>query len=369
MIIMCLYLLQMKKYFALLKSHKYAIIWTLCYIALMWCILYFMFNFDMFSALHWRYVHNIRLRGFGGFVFCLLILAAVPLYISTTTLILRSKKPLITIPLPKIELKPKKSSDTTDDAATTETQDTTQTAEALPDEMPMELKTVFLRARKNLERAQQSAIANPIQPTQTQTQTQTPAQAPASTPTAVENQPIMEMAQPAPLPIPDASTESLSDFPLPSDFDVDFSTPTFGDIPSFTEINFDEPTPPAPINTTPTLPSDHNGPHHSFNNDDLKQRLTSINQPFEEIDDIIITDSHAIATHSDRDFWVTDNENWFATGKVRPSPIATVCSIAHEKKLKPVIYLSATNIMDLDTLIPQWESIGVIVITDLNQIQ
>lgn len=359
----------MKKYFDILKSHKYAIIWTLCYIAFMWCILYFMFNFDMFSTLHWRYVHNIRLRGFGGFVFCLLILAAVPLYISTTTLIVRSKKPLITIPLPKIELKSTKSSDTSDKVADTEAQSPTKTTEPLPDEMPLELRTVFLRARENIERAQQSAIATPTRPTLTQSPDTPQTQELVAAPLPTQNQPITNTAQPAPLPISDTSSESLSDFPLPSDFDIDFSTPAFNDIPSFTEINFDDPTPPTPLNITPTLPSDQNGPHHSFTNDDLKQRLTSINQPFEEVDDIIITDTHAIATHSDRDFWVTDNENWFATGKVRPSPIATVCAIAHDKKLKPAIYLSATNIMDLDTLIPQWESIGVTVITDLSQIQ
>lgn len=368
---MCIYLTQMKKYFDILKSHKYSIIWTLCYIAVMWCILYFMFNFDMFSALHWRYVHNIRLRGFGGFVFCLLILAAIPLYISTTALILRNKKPLITIPLPKIELKSKQTPETSDAPATEQT-DETPKPDPLPDEMPLELKTVFLRARENLERAQQSSIARISHKI-------TPANA---IPTVTDdaqyipqpdefNEPIPVMAQtaPSPIPLPESTVESLSDFPLPTDFDIDISTPTFSAIPSFTEINFDEPTPPAAINTAPVLPSDINGPHHSFNNDDLKQHLTSINQPFEEVDDIIITNSHAIATHSDKDFWVTDNENWFATGKVRPSPIAAVCGIAHDQKLKPAIYLSATNIMDLDTLIPQWESIGVTVITDLSQIQ
>lgn len=355
----------MKKYLEILKSHKYAIIWTICYIAFMWCILYFMFNFDMFSALHWRYVHNIRLRGFGGFVFCLLILAAIPLYVSTTALILRNKQPLFTIPLPQIKLPNKKESESTSDETDSPAPET-PASPPLPDEMPLELKTVFLRARDNIHHAQQSSINRPHRVPMFAPAPQTQYSAPQTSPMP---EPVANQYPTAPQPVPDSPVESLTDFPIPTDFDIDISAPTFSAVPNFAEINFDEPDTPAPINHTPTLPSDTNGPHHSFNNEDLKQRLTSIGAAFSESGDLIITDTHVIATHSDQDFWVTDNENWFATGKVRQSPVAVACHVAKENGLKPALYLSATNIMDLETLIPQWESIGVTVITDLNQIQ
>ena len=59
-----------------------------------------------------------------------------------------------------------------------------------------------------------------------------------------------------------------------------------------------------------------------------------------------------------------DNENWFATGKTRPSPIDKIKSFASEHNLSPVIYLGEQNIMDIETLVPQWESDGIIVITE-----
>ena len=89
---------------------------------------------------------------------------------------------------------------------------------------------------------------------------------------------------------------------------------------------------------------------------------------FTTTNDIIITDKHAIIAHTDNDFWVTDPDNWFATGKTRPSPIASVIAMANEHKVTPVLYLGAQNILDLETLIPEWESNGIKVITDLSEI-
>ena len=94
----------MKKITDIFKNHKHAIHWTIGYIIVMWAILYFLFNFNMFDGHMWHRLMHARLHGFAGHVFGLLILAALPLYMASTTLIIRTKKPLITVPLPKIPL-------------------------------------------------------------------------------------------------------------------------------------------------------------------------------------------------------------------------------------------------------------------------
>ena len=91
----------MKRILDFCQRHKYAIIWTACYAVVMWSILFWLFNFNMFSATQWRILAHAELRGFPGFVFGILILAAVPMYIATTSIVIRTKKPLFKIPLPK----------------------------------------------------------------------------------------------------------------------------------------------------------------------------------------------------------------------------------------------------------------------------
>ena len=91
----------MKKILELLQKNKYALIWTVCYIFIVWAILKWMFNFSIFSATQWHILFHAQLRGFPGFVFGILILAAIPMYIATTNIILRTKKPLFKIPLPE----------------------------------------------------------------------------------------------------------------------------------------------------------------------------------------------------------------------------------------------------------------------------
>ena len=88
----------MKRISEILSTHRHAIIWTACYIMVMWTILYFLFRFNMFSGHMWNRLFHAQLHGFAGFVFGILILAALPLYIASTALIVRTKKPLITIP-------------------------------------------------------------------------------------------------------------------------------------------------------------------------------------------------------------------------------------------------------------------------------
>ena len=330
----------MKKLWDFIKSHKYAIIWTICYITVTWVILYFLFNFSIFNRAQWHQLAHAQLRGFPGFVFGILVLAALPLYVATTTLIIRTKKPLISIPIPKIKIPlfsataaaPAPESDPTPETPTLGPDESDTPAE-LPDDMPAELRFAFIRARNNIGRIQTSAFNSPHSTIITE---------------------------------PTPQSEITPDtFPLPTDFDTDISYDTpyeQSDIPTFTEINFDTIEAPQPNDSTPTTNDNPN------DNTELVNYLTQNAKPHTIDDNIVITDTHAIVTHSDTDFWVADTENWFAAGRICPSPIIRVQDAATKHNRTPAIYLATRNIMDIDKLIPEWESAGITVITDLSEI-
>ena len=323
----------MKKVFEIFSANKYAIIWTLCYIFAMWAILYFMFGFSIFNGTQWNKLIHAQLRGFAGFVFGLLILSALPLYIATTTLIIRTKKPLISVPTPKINfpkffIEPKQvpaPAPTPSPAPPSDSPAPDATPEQkLPDDLPPELHAAFLRARTNINH--------------------------------------MEIKSPNTTPQPNAEESAPDVLPLPSDFDIQLDdVPGFDDTPNFsapvfTDVNFDTPAPQDAETTAPTP------------NPDITKHLTQRGIAFTTIDDVIITDKYAIISHDDKDFWVTDNENWFAAGKTRPSPINTVLGHAHAHNVTPVLYLASHNIMDLDQMIPTWQSNGIIIITSPDEI-
>lgn len=333
----------MKKITDFFKANRYAIIWTLCYIFVMKFILSTLFNFDMFSTSAWQVLAHSHLYGFGGFVFGLLVLAAVPMYIATTTVIVRTKKPLFTIPVPKFIQRafappPPPAPEPTPAPAAPQPK-TTQILEygEFPADMPLEMRGAFIRARRGGNRPQVSAfdtshIAN------------TPA--PASTPET------------------DNTFADAADFPLPLNFDSteDNATATESPFPSFTTINFDAPTeePAAPI----LVPDETARPK----NDEILQRLAAAGRTARPDGEFIICDEQLIATHTDTDFWIADDIDWFAGGQQRPSPVAAVIARAAELKMKPVLYLGATNILDLDARIAAWESDGVRVIKDLAEL-
>ena len=123
--------------------------------------------------------------------------------------------------------------------------------------------------------------------------------------------------------------------------------------PVFTEITFDE-ADIEPANTNTPAP----------NNNKIIEHLSKTNTQFDITDDIVSTATHAIITHSDSDFWVVDNENWFANGKTQTSPINKIQEFATAHNLIPVIYLESTNIMDLDEHIQSWTTAGITVITN-----
>ncbi len=334
----------MKKIADFFKANRYAIIWTLCYILVMKFILSTLFNFDMFSTSAWQVLVHSHLYGFGGFVFGLLVLAAVPMYVATTTVIVRTKKPLFTIPVPKFIQRafapPPPPAPEPTPAPEAPQPKTTQILEygEFPADMPLEMRGAFIRARRGAPRPQVSAF-------DTSHITNTSATASASE--------------------ADNTFADAADFPLPLNFDSteDNATATESPFPSFTTINFDAPTeePAAPI----LAPDETARPK----NDEILQRLAAAGRTARPDGEFIICDEYLIATHTDTDFWIADDIDWFAGGQQRPSPVAAVIARATELKMKPVLYLGATNILDLENRIAEWEKDGIRIINSLDDLK
>lgn len=352
-----------EKILGLYSSRKYAIWWTIFYAVGVWAILKFMFNFSIFSGAQWTRLMHAHLRGFPGFVFGILVLAAGPLYVATTAIIMRTGKPLFTIPLPKIPgciknfikniFTPTPIAADTPDTPAPAVADNTSASETsapppavddirMPDTMPPEMRAQYTRVRKY--------------------GSQYPAPAPQPAPTPVMAT-VPAAAAPAAIP---------GDLPIPTDFDFESSAPTdaapiFG-APVFSDIDFDTPTDntAAPETDTAPIPNfdapgdDYNGPVLGY--------LNSIGRPASISGTIVITGDTAIASHTDDDFWIADDTTWFAAGKTRPSPIAELMSVATENNARPVLYLGATNIMDLDARRDEWTAMGITVTTDIKTV-
>lgn len=290
-----------------------------------------MFNFDMFSARYWHNLFRAELHGFAGFVFGILMLSALPLYIATTTLIIRTKKPLFEMPAPIKKIIDRMQPTLIEKPKTESEETTTKKIEPEPDplpkNLPTEMRQQYIRARIHCDAFQYSSINQP----------------------AKNNIP----APVAPIPEPQQITEEI---PLPTDFDIETPIENFEDIseisaPSFSDISFDDT--PAPENET---------------NNPVAEFLTNRNTDYRIQDNLIVTSTHAIATHNDEDFWVADKDFWFATGKQIPSPIQELKSTCEKDGLQGILYLGTTNIMNLDNLINEWESDGIHVITSVDQI-
>ena len=297
-----------------------------------------------------------HLHGFVGFVFGILLLAAGPIYIATTAVVIKTKKPLFTIPIPEFVRRafappPPPAPDTSTDApASTPTPADTGTYAFKP-EIPREIHGAFIRARSGISARNISAfdISRSV---------------PAGTPTAA--------AVPVTAP-QNTNTDMADDFPLPTDFgdlnstdDTTSDFPSFDSVPTFSEINFDAPanTPDAAPAPEPAQPST---PHPDTANVVVRHLIDNGKSPVVD-GDIIVCDDMIIATHYDDDFWIADDTDWFASGKQRPSPIAILTARASDTGKTPVLYLGATNILDLDARIATWRDMGIRVITDLAEL-
>ena len=332
------------------NSHKYVILWTVAYFIITWTVMRFMFNFDILSAHRWWQLMHAHLHGFPGFVFGILILAAVPMYIATTIVIARTKAPLFTITIPEFikkafiqtPMQEENEPEDIDETANT-TEQTTKTPETspIPETVPNEIRVAYARAREHIGRTPTSVfdLGN------------------VTTSTSVDTEPKQEQ-QPEP------------EIPIPTDFDIDDLDDITNSVPKFTEINFDDDDEDNDDETEDdTIFQENSGVQElSETISPVVEYMKSKSIDFMIKDDVVITDKYAIASHTDDDFWVADETAWFAAGKTRPSPIEIVKLFASNNNVQPVLYLGAKNIMDIDNLVPQWESNGIRVVTNLDDL-
>ena len=310
-----------------------AAVWTIMYWGAVFVVFRWLFNFNIFSGAHWHHIMHAQLSGFAGLTFGIVSIALIPIYISTVTIILRTGKPLITIPLPRIFApKPAPAPEPAPVAPDPNVIVIAADPVNLPEGMPAEMRASYLRARRYGAQFPMPK-PKPATPAPTNDADTTPAQMPGE------------------LPIP-------SNF----DFEDDVAAPSF-DTPVFNDISFDTPSDNANTAAPPTDDTADNSIAV------IADYLTTAGRRFTVTDDVIICDDMAIAAHTDADFWVADDDNWFATGKTRPSPIAALHRAAGDGGRRAILYLGATNILDLDTLRAKWTDDGITVITDLNDIE
>ena len=335
----------MQRILDFLKKQKYVIIWTVCYFCVAYALFRILFGFDMLSYAHWTRLANAQLHGFAGFVFGIMILTLLPIYASTTAIIVRTGAPLFTIPLPAfLQRAPTAVATTTDTPTAT---DDAPAARPLPEGLPMELRAAYLRARNNAGREQISSVDTRSVDTT------------SNIPPAIDTKSaIAEIIAPTTHSVTTTQQNTTTEnnaFPLPTDFDLgdDFDDTNIDskiadmDAPVFTEINFDD----APA-ATPTQNASITEYMHDHN---IKIVATD--------GDILITDKLAIAVHDDPNFWVAEDENWFATGQQKTSPVLELVRAAEKHNVKPVLYMGATNIMDFDQMREKWTAAGITVIT------
>ena len=301
--------------------------WTIGYFFVLWFILKFIFNFDMFSAHYWWKFFHATLHGFGGLVFGALVYAALPIYIATVLTIYRKKEPIIQIPLLNkisdfiVSLFPKKAEPIIEKEEQEEKIEEKPTNE-YPDDLPSELRVPFMRAKNHMSLNGAISVYNK-QKTSVQ-QPQTPEQ-------------IM--------------SESNNNIPLPTDFDISDTLETNNNdfIPTFTDINFDEPVVEKLENNT-------------------TKYFESKNIEYETYKNFVATEKYLIYEHNDGDFWIMDEDSWFAAGKQMDNPTHELIDIAKQNGLIPVLYLQSQNIMDIESATEQFENDGIRVIKSLEEL-
>lgn len=319
----------MKKIFDFIKSNTVVAKWTFWYFFVLWMILRFVFKFDMFSAHYWHKFFHATLHGFPGLVFGMVIYTAIPIYIATTLTVYRKKEIIFTIPfIDKVfafvkKIIPNKTIEQPTPEPTPSETEQKQDVPEYPSDMPPELRVPYIRAKNNMSLTGAVSVYN-------KPKNMTP-----------ELQPV------APTPETDATP-----MPIPSDFDIgDFDSESNATFPTFKDINFDEPMP---------------EPEKLENN--TTRFLASKNIEFETYKNFVATEKYVIYEHNDNEFWVMDENIWFAAGKQIDSPIPELIELAKQNELIPVLYMHAQNVMDIESTSDQFESMGVRVIKDLNEL-
>jgi hypothetical protein len=290
----------------------------------------------MFSYHYWWKFFHATLHGFPGFVFGTLVYASIPIYIVTTIITYRKQELIIPIPFTetfsKIYSKISSTKTETDEIKTEPEEIKTEekNESEYPDGLPPELRIPFMRAKNRMPLTSAISVYN-----------------------KTNNDIRSEMNNTQKPTTPETLSEN-NDIPIPMDFDIsdDIATNNMNDsVPHFTDIDFD-----IPIATEPEL----------VNN--TTKYLKDKNIEYETYKDYIATNKFVIYEHNDDDFWITDGDSWFATGKQKDSPVSELIDLAKQNELTPVIYLASQNIMNLDDTITNFESLGIRVIKSLDEL-
>ena len=320
----------MKKVFDFIKSNLNIVKWTVMYFSCLYLILRFIFKFDMFSYAYWWKFFHATLHGFAGMVFGLLIYTAIPIYIATVIIIYRKKEMIITIPLiDKIfeyisKLFPKKPQPEPTAEETKEPENKLQepVVPKYPADMPPELRVPYMRAKNHMSFAGAVSVYNKHETKQTE-----------------------------------QKDEKESPIPIPTDFDISDSLDMeTSDFPTFKDISFDDDD------------EDDEIENSTLENNTTKYLATK-NIDFETYKQFVATEKYVIYEHNDGDFWVMDEESWFASGKQIDSPIDELIELAKQNGLIPVLYLQSQNIMDIEGTTNNFESKGVRVIKSLDELK
>ena len=318
----------MNKIKEFLQTNLIVLKWGLYYFIGLWFILEFLFGFNLLSAQHWHKFFHSSFHGFAGFTFQIIMYAALPIFIASVITIYRTKEPIIKITIfDKIKeyLKGLKPTTAEESKEETTTENESEPEYIYPNDLPRELRIPFKRAKERIGIRGPVSAYNQIH----QTKNETP-------------------EQPTP--------ESTDAFPIPSDFDIsdtfdENDTQSLNEIPVFQDLDFD-----TPIMTEKKL---ENETTKYFDNKKIE---------YETNKNFVITDKYVIYEHNDGDFWIMDNEAWFAAGKQIDSPVPEILQIAKMNSLIPIIYLQSENIMDIETTISNFENNGIRVIKSLAEL-
>lgn len=326
-----------------LKTNKILVNWTVWYFVCLWAILEFIFDFNMLSKNCWVKFFNETLQGFWGLVFAVIIYGAILIYIASAMIIYRKNKPVMEIPVPnsiknissnisKIfsETKPDTKSDS--DKKTETKSDTND--DGYPRNLPPELYIPYTRAKNHI-----------------------------TTNTAVSNFNKQPDENPTPAPETQQTQPETESFPIPTDFDISESlpenAPTQNDnsIPIFKDLDFDTPIEQTKPDTT----------QNNTKNTVIKY-CEQNGLEYEILDDFVMMKKYLIYTHDDEDFWIMDDDNWFASGKQKKSPVNKLIDLSEQYTVSPVIYLETKNILDIEHVITGLEKRGIRVIMDLSEL-
>ena len=148
----------MKKAIDFLKENKIIVKWTIWYFFIIWAIMWYIFRFDILSAHYWWKFFHATLHGFAGFMFGFMIYAAIPIYIATTIITLRTKELIIPIPFEgkistvfsKIFSQKSESQVPDQKPVEEETKPSEPVEPEYPADLPPELRVPFARAKNRL---------------------------------------------------------------------------------------------------------------------------------------------------------------------------------------------------------------------------